>query len=45
MSAAQAMEKANAAGERAAALDDGLAEAHNSLAQVKIFFEYDWAGA
>jgi tetratricopeptide (TPR) repeat protein len=31
--------------ERALALDDGLAEAHASRAFVKLFHEWDWAGA
>ena len=39
------MEKAKASAEKALALDDGLAEAHTSLAAVKIFLDWDWPGA
>jgi serine/threonine protein kinase/TolB-like protein/Tfp pilus assembly protein PilF len=41
----QAMPKAKAAALRALEMDDGLAEAHASLALVKAFYEWDWAGA
>jgi serine/threonine protein kinase/TolB-like protein/Flp pilus assembly protein TadD len=40
-----AMPKARAAALRALAMDDSLAEAHASLALVKAFYEWDWAGA
>jgi TolB-like protein/DNA-binding winged helix-turn-helix (wHTH) protein/Tfp pilus assembly protein PilF len=39
------MPKAQAAALRALELDDGLAEAHASLALVKENYDYDWAGA
>ena len=41
----EAMPKAKSAALRALEIDDGLAEAHNSLAQVKMRYEWDWAGA
>ncbi|HEX8495181.1 MAG TPA: protein kinase [Pyrinomonadaceae bacterium] len=41
----EAMPKAKAAAERALEMDDTLAEAHASLALVKAFYEWDWAGA
>lgn len=37
--------KAEAAARRALEIDDTLAEAHNSLGVVKLFYEWDWAGA
>ncbi len=37
--------KARAAAEEALALDEGLAEAHTSLAFIKISFDLDWTGA
>jgi TolB-like protein/Tfp pilus assembly protein PilF len=37
--------KAKSAALKAIALDDSLAEAHNSLAYVKLNYEWDWAGA
>jgi TolB-like protein/Tfp pilus assembly protein PilF len=37
--------KAKNAALKAIALDDSLAEAHNSLAYVKLNYEWDWAGA
>jgi TolB-like protein/Tfp pilus assembly protein PilF len=37
--------RAKAAAEQALALDDGLAEAHASLAFVKAYYDWDWAGA
>jgi len=37
--------KARAAAEKALAIDEGLAEAHTSLAMVKSWFEWDWPGA
>ena len=36
--------KAKAAALRALEIDDGLAEAHTSLASVKAFYEWDWSG-
>ena len=37
--------KAKAATTRALEIDDSLAEAHASLADIRRFFEWDWAGA
>jgi serine/threonine-protein kinase len=45
MTSEEGMVKAKAAAQKALALDDGLAEAHNSLAQIAFFNEYDWAGS
>jgi len=39
------MPKARTAALRALALDDGLAEAHASLALIKENYDYDWAGS
>jgi len=41
----EAMPKAKAAVVKALELDDGLAEAHASLARIKMDFDWDWAGA
>jgi len=41
----EAMPQAKAAAEKAVALDDSLAEAHVALAIVKVYFDWDWAGA
>jgi tetratricopeptide (TPR) repeat protein len=41
----EAMPKARAAAMKALEMDETLAEAHASLALVKVFFEWDWAGA
>ena len=41
----EAMPKAKAAIERALQLDGSLGEGHSSLAQVKLFYEFDWPGA
>jgi TolB-like protein/Tfp pilus assembly protein PilF len=41
----EAMPKAKAAALRALELDDTLAEAHASLARIRMFFDWDWAGA
>jgi tetratricopeptide (TPR) repeat protein len=41
----EAMPKAKAAIERALQLDGSLGEGHSSLAQVKLFYEFDWQGA
>jgi DNA-binding winged helix-turn-helix (wHTH) protein/TolB-like protein/Tfp pilus assembly protein PilF len=40
-----AMPRARSAALRALEIDDSLAEAHNSLAQVKMRYEWDWSGA
>ncbi|HWP37457.1 MAG TPA: protein kinase [Gemmatimonadales bacterium] len=37
--------KARAAAQRAVTLDPGLAEGHAALADVKLYYEMDWAGA
>ena len=37
--------KAEAAARRALEIDDALAEAHNSLGVIKLFYEWDWDGA
>jgi serine/threonine-protein kinase len=41
----EAMPKARAAARQALELDDTLAEAHNSLGLVKLWYEWDWRGA
>lgn len=41
----EVMPKASRAAERALELDPDLAEAHSSLGQVKLFYEFDWEGA
>lgn len=41
----EAYPKAEAAARRALEIDDSLAEAHNSLGVVKLFYEWDWTGA
>jgi TolB-like protein/DNA-binding winged helix-turn-helix (wHTH) protein/Tfp pilus assembly protein PilF len=41
----QAMSQAKAAAMHALELDDSLAEAHTSLAFVKMHYEWDWSGA
>jgi Tfp pilus assembly protein PilF len=41
----EAMTRAKAAAEKAVALDDGLAEAHRSLARVRQNLDWDWADA
>ncbi|HEU4390866.1 MAG TPA: winged helix-turn-helix domain-containing protein [Blastocatellia bacterium] len=41
----EAAQKAKAAATRALEIDDSLAEAHASLADIRRFFEWDWAGA
>ncbi len=45
MSSAQAAPKVEAAAKKALQLDDGLAEAHASLALYIADYEFDWAGA
>jgi Tfp pilus assembly protein PilF len=39
------MPKAKDQATKALQLDDSLAEAHTSLAVIKVNFEFDWAGA
>jgi TolB-like protein/DNA-binding winged helix-turn-helix (wHTH) protein/Tfp pilus assembly protein PilF len=39
------MPKSREATEKAMQLDDSLAEAHDSLANVKCYYDWDWAGA
>ncbi len=41
----EAMPRARAAATRALEIDDTLAEAHASLGLVKVFYDWDWAGA
>jgi tetratricopeptide (TPR) repeat protein len=41
----EVMPRAKAAIERALELDPSLGEGHASLAQVKLFYEFDWGGA
>jgi serine/threonine-protein kinase len=41
----EVMPKAKAAIERALKLDESLGEGHSSLAQVKLFYDFDWDGA
>jgi TolB-like protein/Tfp pilus assembly protein PilF len=41
----KAYPKAKAAAEEALKIDDGLTEAYNSLAVVKLFYEWDWSGS
>jgi serine/threonine-protein kinase len=41
----QAMPMAADAARKALAIDDQLAEAHTSLAKIKLSYEWDWAGA
>jgi eukaryotic-like serine/threonine-protein kinase len=41
----ETMPKAKAYAEKALAIDDSLAEAHTSLAFVKMNYEFDWSGA
>ena len=41
----EVMPRARAAIERALQLDGSLGEGHSSLAQVKLFYEFDWSGA
>lgn len=41
----EAFPRAKEAAEKAIDLDENLAEAHTSLAIVKIWYEWDWTGA
>jgi len=41
----EVMPKARTAIQRALELNESLGEGHSSLAQVKLFYEYDWEGA
>ena len=43
--ASEARPRAKGAAEKAIELDDASAEAHTSLANFKLWYEYDWAGA
>ncbi len=45
LTASEARPKAKAAAERAIRLDESSAEAHTSLANFKLWYEYDWAGS
>jgi serine/threonine protein kinase/Tfp pilus assembly protein PilF len=40
-----AFSRAKSSAQKALALDESLSEAHNSLAAVLLFYEWDWAGA
>ena len=44
-SPAEVFPKARAAAEKSVQLDDRLAEAHASLAYIRAYYEWDWAGA
>jgi tetratricopeptide (TPR) repeat protein len=41
----ESMPRSEAAARKALQIDESLAEAHNSLAAVKLFFDWDWNGA
>jgi tetratricopeptide (TPR) repeat protein len=41
----EAMPKARAAAQKAVELDESLPEAHQALAYIKYYFDWDWAGA
>jgi len=41
----EATAKSRAAATKALELDESLAEAHTSLASIKLFYDWDWAGA
>ena len=45
LSPTQAFPQAKAAAEKALQLDDTLAEGHNSLAYVKLLYDWDWQGS
>lgn len=45
MAPSEAFPKAEAAAQKALALDDSLAEAHTSLAYAKFHYDWDWAAA
>jgi len=45
MAPLEAMPKAKAAAEKALELDETLAEPHASLGALKLFYDWDWAGA
>ena len=45
LSPAQAFPQAKSAAERAIQLDDTLAEGHNSLAYVRLLYDWDWPGS
>ena len=45
LSPAEVFPKARATAEKSLALDEGLAEAHASLAYIRAYYEWDWAAA
>jgi serine/threonine protein kinase/TolB-like protein/Flp pilus assembly protein TadD len=45
LSPAEVFPKARAAAEKSLALDEGLAEAHASLAYIRAYYEWDWTDA
>jgi len=45
LSSSQAASQARSAAEKAIQLDDTSAEGHNSLANTRLFFDWDWAGS
>lgn len=45
LSPAEAMPQAKAAAEQSVRLDDTLADGHNSLAYVKLLYDWDWRGS
>lgn len=45
LSPAQAFPQAKSAAERAIQLDDTLAEGHNSLAYIRLLYDWDWPGS
>jgi serine/threonine protein kinase/Tfp pilus assembly protein PilF len=45
LSPAEVFPKARAAAEKSLQLDDGLAEAHASLAYIRAYYEWDWTAA
>lgn len=45
LSSSQATSQARSAAEKAIQLDDTLAEGHNSLANTRLFFDWDWVGS
>jgi TolB-like protein/DNA-binding winged helix-turn-helix (wHTH) protein/Flp pilus assembly protein TadD len=45
LSSSQATSQARSAAQKAIQLDDTLAEGHNSLANTRLFFDWDWTGS
>ena len=45
LSPTQAVSQGRAAAERSILLDDSMAEGHNSLANTKLLFDWDWSGS